>query len=164
MGGISHNCSRHRAFLFSSNLSLCMGYPGDSAGEESACNEGDLSSIPGLGISPDGGHHNPLLYTCLENPHGQRSLVDYSPWGRKESDTTERLSPAQHIIVYKPLQTPRWLRGKKYACNARVTGDTGLIPVSENPLEGYPLEKSCLENPMDRGAWWAGFGITKRRA
>ena len=34
---------------------------------------------------------NPLQY-CLENPHGQRSLVGYSPWGHKESDTTERLS------------------------------------------------------------------------
>ena len=32
---------------------------------------------------------NPLQYSCLENPHGQKSLVGYSPWGRKESDTTE---------------------------------------------------------------------------
>ena len=37
-------------------------------------------------------HGNPLQYSCLENPHGQRSLVGYSPWGYKESDTTERLS------------------------------------------------------------------------
>ena len=35
---------------------------------------------------------NPLQYSCLENPHGQRSLVGYSPWGHKESDTTEQLS------------------------------------------------------------------------
>ena len=32
---------------------------------------------------------NPLQYSCLENPHGQRSLVSYSPWGYKESDPTE---------------------------------------------------------------------------
>ena len=32
---------------------------------------------------------NPLQYSCLENPHGQRSRVGYSPWGCKESDTTE---------------------------------------------------------------------------
>ena len=32
---------------------------------------------------------NPLQYSCLENPQGQRSLAGYSPWGRKESDTTE---------------------------------------------------------------------------
>ena len=42
--------------------------------------------------SPGGGHGNPLQYSCLENPHGQRSLVGYSPWSHKESDTTERLS------------------------------------------------------------------------
>ena len=36
--------------------------------------------------------------TVLENPHGQRSLAGYSPWGCKESDTTERLSTAQHRV------------------------------------------------------------------
>ena len=35
---------------------------------------------------------NPLQYSCLENPHGQRSLAGYSPWGLKELDTTEQLS------------------------------------------------------------------------
>ena len=40
-----------------------------------------------LGISPVGGHGNPLQYSCLEYPHGQRSLADYSPWGCTESDT-----------------------------------------------------------------------------
>ena len=37
-------------------------------GKESACNAGDLGSIRGLGRSPGGGHGNPLLYSCLENP------------------------------------------------------------------------------------------------
>ena len=52
----------------------------------------DTSSIPELGRSPGGGHGNPLQYYCLENPHGQRSLAGYSPWGCKESDTIERLT------------------------------------------------------------------------
>ena len=69
-----------------------LGFPGSSVGKESTCNVGELGSIPGLGRSPGGGHGNPLYYSCLENPHGQRSLVGYSLWGRKESDTTERLS------------------------------------------------------------------------
>ena len=60
--------------------------------KESACNAGDLGSIPGLGRSPGEGHGNPLQYSCLENPHGQRSLVGYSPWGHKELDMTEWLS------------------------------------------------------------------------
>ena len=40
------------------------------------------------------GHGNPLQYSCLENPHGQRSLAGYSPGGCKELDTTEQLSTA----------------------------------------------------------------------
>ena len=43
-------------------------FPGGSDGKESACNTGDLCSIPGLGRSPEGGNGNPLQYSCLENP------------------------------------------------------------------------------------------------
>ena len=66
-----------------------MGFPGGSDGKQSTCNAGDLGSIPGLGRSPGGGHGNPLQYSCLENPHGQRILLVYSPWGRKELDMTK---------------------------------------------------------------------------
>ena len=65
------------------------GFPGGSAGKEFACNAGDLGSIPGLGRSPGGGHGNPLQYSCLESPHGQRSLAGCSPRDCKELDTTE---------------------------------------------------------------------------
>ena len=40
------------------------------------------------------GMAKPLQYSCLENPHEQRSLAGYSPWGCRELDTTERLSTA----------------------------------------------------------------------
>ena len=43
----------------------------------------NLGSTRGLGGSPGGGCGNPLQYSCLENPHGQKSLTGYSPWGRK---------------------------------------------------------------------------------
>ena len=69
-----------------------MGFPGGLDGKESAYNAGDLCSIPGLGRPPGGQHGNPRQYSCLENPHGQRGLADYSPWGCKESDMTKRLS------------------------------------------------------------------------
>ena len=49
----------------------------------------DLGSIPGPGRSPGGGRGNPFQYSCLENPHGQRSLAGYSPWGLRELDTAE---------------------------------------------------------------------------
>ena len=65
--------------------------PGGSEGKESACNVGDPGLIPGLGRSPGKGNGTPLQSSCLENSHGQRSLVGYSPWGLKELDTTERL-------------------------------------------------------------------------
>ena len=47
---------------------LILGFPGGSDGKESACNAGDLYSIPGSGRSPVGGHDNSLQYSCLENP------------------------------------------------------------------------------------------------
>ena len=58
-----------------------MGFPGGSEGKASARNAGDLGLIPGLGRSPGEGKNYLLQYSGL-----------YSPWGRKESDTTERLS------------------------------------------------------------------------
>jgi len=63
-----------------------LGFPGGSAGKESACNAGDLSLIPGLGRSPGEGKGYPLQYSGLENS------MDYSPWDQKESDRTEQLS------------------------------------------------------------------------
>ena len=54
--------------------------------------------------------------------------------------------------------------GKEYGCNM---GDPGSIPGSgRSPGEGHgnPLQHSCLENPMDRGAWQAAVhGVTKSR-
>ena len=67
-----------------------MGLPGSSDGKESTCNAGDSGLIPGSGRSPREGYGNPPQYSCLENPHGQRSLVGYCPWS-----LTERLSTTQ---------------------------------------------------------------------
>ena len=51
------------------NILECIrGFPGGSDGKASACNVGDLGSIPGLGRSPGEGNGNPLQYSCLENP------------------------------------------------------------------------------------------------
>ena len=76
-----------------------MGFPGDSDNKESTYNAGDL--VQSLGWEdPHGGEHgNPVLYSCLENPRGQSSLAGYIPCGRKESDTTERLSIHIHAIL-----------------------------------------------------------------
>ena len=65
------------------------GFPGSLAGKESAFNAGDPGLISGFRRSPGGGHGNPLQYSCLGDPHGQRSLAGCSPWGCKKSDMTK---------------------------------------------------------------------------
>ena len=74
-----------------------LSFPCGSAGKESACNAGDLGSIPGLGRSPGEGKGYPLQYSGLENSmdyivHAGEFHGLYSPWGLKESDMTKRLS------------------------------------------------------------------------
>ena len=74
-----------------------------------------------------------------------------------------RLSDWTELIHHYGL--PWWLSGKEPACNAGVAGDMGLIPESgRSPGGGHgnPLQYSCLENPMNKGAWWATVhGVTK---
>ena len=67
-----------------------MGFLGDPGSKESTCNAGDPGLIPGSGRSP-GGEWLPTTGFLPGELHGQRSLVGYSPWGRKESDMTEQL-------------------------------------------------------------------------
>ena len=95
------------------------GLPWWLRGKESACkvgDSGDVGLIPGSGRSPGGGNGNPLRYSGLETPM-DRSLVGHSPWGRKESDTTEHshththefgrdtLTP-QHVLAFPPSFFP----------------------------------------------------------
>ena len=76
---------------------------------------------------------HPILALLLGESHGWRSLEGCSPWGCKESDTTERL----HFHF-------------------------SLSCIGER--NGNPLQCSCLENPRDRGAWWAAvYGVAQSR-
>ena len=75
---------------------LYLGFPGGSEDKASACNAGDLGSIPGLGRSPGEGNGNPLQYSCLENP------MDRGSWhatvhGVAKSRT--RLSDFTHTYI-----------------------------------------------------------------
>ena len=107
------------------------------------------------------GNGNPLQYSCLEY------LVDRGAWwatvhGVAQSQTLLKPLSSSSSKIIKRL--PRWLSGKESACSA---GDVGLIPGSgRSPREGdgNPLQHSCLENPMDKGAWRATVhGVTKSR-
>ena len=78
------------------------GFPGGSVVKNPPANAGDAGDVGlilGSGRSPGGGNGNPLQYSCLENPHGQRSLEGYSPLGHKELDTTRDLA---HTLM-RPL-------------------------------------------------------------
>ena len=68
--------------------SSTLGFPGDSDSKESVHIAEDLGSILGLGRLPGEGNGDPFHYSCQENPHGQRTLVGYSPWGHKVSHMT----------------------------------------------------------------------------
>ena len=95
------------------------GSPGNTSGEEPTCQgrSGDLGSIPGLVGSPGGGHTPVFL---PGESHQQRSLVGYSPWDRKELDTTEQLSThkieeetGHHVmpaclLLWKALTDTKW--------------------------------------------------------
>ena len=118
---------------------------------------GGLGLIPEFGRSPGGGHGNPLQYSCLENPHGQRSLVDYSPWGHKESDTTERLSTAQlqmaTVGAFTPWKLAKATNKSPLTPPCGYLGSTPGLGRSPGEGKGNPLQYSCLENAMDGGAW-----------
>ena len=64
--GICHNRSEKKVLVGS-------GFPGSSDGKESACNVGDVGSIPGSGGSPGEGNGNPFQYFCLGSPMSRRA-------------------------------------------------------------------------------------------
>ena len=68
------------------NVYMISGFPDVSVVKNLPANAGDARDaglIPGWGRYPGGGSGNPLQYSCLENPHGLRSLAGYSPWGHR---------------------------------------------------------------------------------
>ena len=75
-------------------MSHYLSFPGGSAVknplamQKTACSAADMGSNPGSERSPGEGNSNPLQYSCLENPTDRGAWGGYSPWGRKELDTT----------------------------------------------------------------------------
>ena len=131
-----------------------------------------------------GAHSNPLQYFCLENPHGQRNLVDCTLRSRNELGMTERLSiyslgnsqkrewlfhflgstvdKLEHLPLIFCKGSPVGSVTENPPANA---GDTGLIPGSGRAPGGgneNSLQYACPEISMNRGAWRATVqGVTK---
>ena len=96
-------------------------------------------------LAPRRRARNPLQYSCLENPHGQRSLVGYSPWGCKELDMTERLSSAQ--------QHSQWLEGILPSTMVRKRPWTATCPCL---LGSVPVPSSlCPARLLHRKPWFS---------
>jgi len=106
---------------------------------------------------------------------GQGSLACWSPWGRKELDTTEwtelnwatKHSTAEHRCDLMCTQAHKTLSHPTRTLTL-FNGTTFLffktIRLSFGEGNGTPLQYSCLENPMDGGAWWATVhGVAKSR-
>ena len=72
-----------------------IGLPWWLSGKKAVCNAGDVGLIPGFHALQRAWHPTPGFLP--EESHGQRRLAGYSPWGRKESDTSE---VTQHILTY----------------------------------------------------------------
>ena len=117
--------------------------PNSSAVKNLSINAGNIGSpglISGSGRSPGGGHGNLLHYSCLQNAMDRGAWQGHSPWGHKESDMIE------HIC------TPLMKVTEAQKCGF-IPG-SGEYPGEEN---GYLFQHSCLENYMNRGAWWATY-------
>ena len=142
-----------------------------------------MGSLPGSGRSSGGGHGNPLQYSCLENPMDRGALwamvhrvakkqvfsvwaevkkvskslfwhvfskYSFSVFGKLKSVSQPyRLDSSVIVVLSLVVKNP--------PANAGDVRDTGLIPGSGRSSgggHGNPLQYSCLENPMDRGACW----------
>ena len=81
------------------SFTITSGFPGGSDVKAPAWDAGDLGSIHGLGRSPGVGHGNLHQYSCLENPHGQRSLVGHSSWAGKKVYMNEQQSTSAEKML-----------------------------------------------------------------
>ena len=88
----SHCCGYYKLTTYSRVAIHFMGFPDSSVGKESACNAGDMGSIPGLGRSPGKRNGNPLQYSYLENP------MDKGAWRA----TVHGVETVGHNLVTKP--------------------------------------------------------------
>ena len=97
------------------------------------------------------GKWEPTLVFLPGKSHGQRSLGGYSSWSHKESDMTEWLTQTHNL----KLRLPWWLSRNRICLQWRNMGS--ILGLGRSPGEGdrYLFQYSCLQNPMDRGAWWA---------
>ena len=100
----------------------------------------DTGSIPGWGRSPGEGNGNPLQYSCLENPHGQRSPVGYSPWGRRVRNDRSDWARLYAEMIYSIWQNVHRLFANSMPFYQRDSSICRFWHLGDswNPIPGYP--------------------------
>ena len=163
----SHFFQNYISYMFL--LLTCSGFPqntdrgfpnGSVAPPANAGASGDLGSIPGSGRSPREGNGNPVQNSCLENPTGGL----YSPWGHKESDSTEPLST--NTKAWLTLHRSHLFRSRVLGSCVEVLGfEQGLS--SEDLTVGWSAEALWLEDPIkivrSLLGWWSIFQLSPWR-
>ena len=154
------NCIKLQRILYMFKTHL--GFPGGSVVKSSPANAGDEGLILGSGRSPGEGNGNPLQYSCLGSPMN-RGAWWAAVHGFAKSRT--QLSDFHYFTSRLWYGFPGGTVVKNLPASAGDSRDAGLIPgLGRSPGvgNGNPLQYSCLENPMDRGAQWATvYGTAK---
>ena len=138
--------------IFISTTDFLRGFPGSSAGKVSTYKSGHSGLTPGLGRSPDWGHDNQLQHSCLENPHGQRSLAGCRLWGCKESEVQRvgHNSATKHSTALISNYTGVYL--SVYICSLELLYFKRALFLQNNPDKNNLLWWNCL-----RISWRVSF-------
>ena len=117
-----------------------LGFPGRSYCKESACNAGDLGSIPGLGSSPGGGHGNPLQYSCWSKPMDRGAWQATVHGAIKELDTTSWLNIWCCYSVAKSPNNVRllWKRRDIFTSFPQIQASACPLPGSSQACRCWP--------------------------
>ena len=129
---------------------------GSSGGKESACNSGDLGSIPGSGISPGKRNGNPLQYSCLESPRDRWAWWAHGvtrvrhDWATTLLPTILRIENSTYVLHYR-FQKAKWLKQMKTSSGKTLSkGPHHLLLSPQSPTQKPKSPCSPAELPCTR--------------
>lgn len=132
---------------------IVLGFSGGSDSKASACNAGNMGSIPESGRSPGEGHSNLLQWSCREKSQRQRSLVGHSLWGCNKSDMTEATEHTYTATVH-----PKG-GGRKTAAHKK---ETWTMQVTVHHRDSLPILVPSLVLSNTAKATWLSSLSTRR--